>query len=128
MGIKIKIFLNRLGLTVLVTLTALVSTVGCVGWYGQRPDPLAGWTFCHSDNPVCSNKEIKEDYQKYISMLSQREQKYIGWIYFYEDSTDQHAVRITILLDGTYWNHILIYDKNNTRIRVIKYADGHYMS
>jgi hypothetical protein len=128
MGIRIKNSINRLGLTVLVALTALVLATGCIGWYVHHPDPLAGWKFCYSDNPVRSNKTISDDYQKYISTLSQREQKSIGSIDFYEDTTGQHAVRITILLDGTYWNHILVYDKDNNRIRVIKYVGGHYMS
>jgi hypothetical protein len=52
---------------------------------------------------------------------------FVGNVLF-EDGTGQHAVEIRIGLDATNWRHILIYDKNDNRIKTIKYADGHYAS
>jgi len=93
-----------------------------------HPNPIAGWKFCYSDNPIRSNRAILDDYKEYISTLSQKQQESIGSIDIYEDMAGQHAVRIIIPLDGTYLAHILIYDKNNKRIEVIKYVAGYYMS
>jgi hypothetical protein len=59
------------------------------------------------------------------------EEKYYvpgGNILFFEDGTGQHAVKISIPLNGTWWAHVLIYDKNNVRIKAVKYADGTYRS
>ena len=42
--------------------------------------------------------------------------------------TGQHAVNILLLLHGTYWNHVLVYDKNDKRTEVIKYVGGYYRS
>jgi hypothetical protein len=92
----------------------------------NHPDPLAGWRFSSLNN-LDSNKAISDDYHAYISELTPKEMKYVGGIFFFEDG-GQHAVRITILLKGTEWAHILIYDKENKRIRIIKYVAGHYMS
>jgi len=94
-------------------LTAFTLVSGCVTWYMNHPDPLAGWRFSSLNN-LDSNKAISDDYHAYISELTPKEM--------------QHAVRITILLKGTEWAHILIYDKENKRIRIIKYVAGHYMS
>jgi len=47
-------------------------------------------------------------------------------LHFFEDGEGQQAVNITIGLKGRYWRHILIYDKNNKRIKRIKYPTGYY--
>jgi len=69
-----------------------------------------------------------DDYQDYIQKLSFEERRSIGVIHFLEDGTGQHAVRFEIALNGTDWAHILIYDRENKRIKVIKYASGRYSS
>ena len=122
MGIEIKI--NRLGLTVLAMLSVLVLSVGCVGWYVHHPDPLAGWHTA-SKNP---DQSIVNDYQNYIHTLSPEEQKFATVDYYFEDGAGQHAVEITIGLNHTNWRHILIYDKDNKRIKIIKYASGNSAS
>ena len=88
------------------------------------PEPLAGWHTA-SKNP---DQLIVNDYQNYIHTLSTEEQKFAGTILVFEDGTGQYAVRIEIGLSGTWWQHVLIYDKDDKRIKVIKYADGHYAS
>lgn len=124
MKTSIKQLINHFGLTFLVMLTAFVWAVGCAG-LGHHPDPLAGWKVDFHYPP---NQTIVNDYQDYIQKLPPGEKKYLGPSEYFEDGTGQHAVRISVLLNGTEWAHILIYDKDNKRIRVIKYAAGRYMS
>ena len=92
------------------------------------PDPLAGFhevDIQHLD----SNKTITVDYKAYIQNLSPEEKKYMGPILFVEDESGQHAVRIEIIIGGKdAWYHILFYDKDSKRTKVIKYFKGRYMS
>ena len=47
----------------------------------------------------------------------------------FEDGTGQHAVRIEVDIEGkNAWYHILFYDKDSKRTKVIKYFKGRYMS
>jgi len=111
---------------ILIALAVLAG--GCLG-PAHHPDPLAGWHFCSLTN-LDDNVAISNDYRRYIQQLSPEERKYLGPspIDYFEDGTGQHAVRITIGLKGTVWRYILIYDKNNKRIKTIKYASGGYRS
>ena len=94
------------------------------------PDPLAGF---HAGDlqALDDNKAITNDYKNYI-----QEQKlppgsgdeYVAYVEYFEDGTGQHAVKITISLNHTDWRHVLIYDKDNKRIKTIKYVSGHSMS
>jgi len=88
------------------------------------PDPLAGF---HKDFKIL-NQSIVNDYQDYIQKLPPEDKKYMGPVDFYEDGTGQHAVEIEEALNGTWWVHILIYDKDNKRIKTIKYSPGKYAS
>jgi hypothetical protein len=92
------------------------------------PDPLAGFhevDIQHLD----SNKAITDDYKDYIQKLSPEETKYMGPNEFFEDGTGQHAVRIETDINGTdAWYHVLFYDKDNKRTKVVKYFKGHYES
>jgi hypothetical protein len=92
------------------------------------PDPLAGWTMLLSHDYEKLDKSIVQDYQSYINQLPDGESKFIGPIQFFKDGTGNHAVKIEIALDGTDWAHILFYDKDNKRIKVIKFAIGRYGS
>ena len=91
------------------------------------PDPLAGFHVSSLGN-LDANKTITDDYKNYIQTLSTEERKYLGTILFYEDGTGQHAVKIEIGLNGTWWEHVLTYDKDNKRIKTLKYSDGGYRS
>jgi hypothetical protein len=91
------------------------------------PDPLAGFHTSSLGN-LDSNKAITDDYTAYIQTLLPEEKKYTGPIQFFEDGTGQHAIQIQIALNGTWWFHDLIYDKDNKRVKTIKYSPGHYAS
>ena len=94
----------------------------------SAPDPLAGFYPDALYTPD-TNKAITNDYKNYIQTLSPDEQKFIPLVCnCYKDETGQHAVEITIGLNHTNWRHVLIYDKDNKRIKTIKYISGHSMS
>jgi hypothetical protein len=124
MKTRIKNSINRLGLTVLVALAALVLATGCIGWYMPHPDPIAGWPTMSRE----PDKAITDDYKDYVHKLPPRFSQHIGFMEFFEDGNGQHAVRITFALNGTFVAHIIIYSKDDKRIQVIKYVSGHYMS
>jgi hypothetical protein len=89
------------------------------------PDPLVVW-HAASKNPV---QTIVNDYESYIRQLSPAEKKYMGPIMVFEDGTGQYAVRIETDIGGKdCWYHILFYDKDSKRIKVIKYFYGRYIS
>jgi hypothetical protein len=89
------------------------------------PDPLAGWQGDFNEQP---NQTIVDDYQSYINQLPQREKPLATVDDWLKDGTGQHAIKITVGLDGTNWRHVLIYDKDNKRIKTIKYISGHSAS
>ena len=87
-----------------------------------------GWHFCFSQDPNKLDKAIAANYQDYIQKLPSEERNYVGTIHLFEDGAGRHAVKIEIGLNGTWWEHVLIYDKNNKRIKTIKYSSGGYRS
>jgi hypothetical protein len=123
MKVKIKKFSRPLFFVFIILLSALFFQ-GCAT---SIHDPLIGWQFSNMDN-FDSIKEIEEDYHGYINNLPHNEKIHVGPIQFFEDGAGQRAVRIEIAINGTDWAHVLIYNKENKRIKVIKYATGHYSS
>jgi hypothetical protein len=110
-------------LSFLVLFAALL-VVGCAE---PQPaiDPLIGFRMAAKEVP---NKTIVDDYQRYLRTLSPEEQKYAGPIIYYLDGNGQHAIKIKIGINGASWEHVLIYDKDNRRIKTVKYTTGHYAS
>jgi hypothetical protein len=106
-----------------ILLVALVG--GCAGFHTKTPDPLAGWKGDFNEQP---NQVIVTDYQNYIQKLSPEERKFSRISDWLEDGKGQHAIKIEIALNGTWWEHVLIYDKENKRIKTIKYSSGGYRS
>jgi hypothetical protein len=92
------------------------------------PDPLAGFHFCFSQDPKYLGEAIMVDYQDYIQKLPPEEKKLANYSHDFEDGTGQHAVLIEVGVNGTWWEHVLIYDKDNKRIKTIKYSNGGYRS
>ena len=125
--------MNAIRLPIWVLLAALVWAAGCVA-PKHHPDPLYGWKRSWSQNPSKFDKAIVDDYQEYIQKLPQKERILAieSNISFFENSTGQHAVRISIPVEGLigdiWWNHILVYDTNDRRIRTIKHKGGRSLS
>ena len=90
------------------------------------PDPLAAWKCDYDTQP---DKAIVEDYQGYIQTLppDQRGSLIVNQylVKLFEDGTGGHAMQIEINSGGIFWTHVLIYDKSNKRIDVLKYENGH---
>jgi hypothetical protein len=91
------------------------------------PDPLTGFHVSDLQN-LDSNKATTDNYKDYIQKLSPEERKFIAYTEYFEDGTGQHAVKITIGLNHTNWRRVLIYDKDNKRIKTIKYISGNSAS
>ena len=120
----IKNSINRFWLVCFTLAATLFMTAGCAT---SHPDPLAGWQIAFNEEP---NQVIEKDCQDYIQKqnLSPQEGKYVAYIEFLKDGTRQRAEKITISLNKTDWVHVLIYDKDNKRIKTIKYISGHSRS
>lgn len=110
-------------LLVLALCAMVVSGCSCSA-SKPAPNPLAGWYF-ESHNP---NETIEEDYKNYIQNLPSEEGKYAGPIHYFADGTGQHAIMIAIGINNKVWRHVLIYNKDDKRIKVIKYISGDYRS
>jgi hypothetical protein len=89
------------------------------------PDPLAAFRI-YDLKYFDSYKAISEDYTNYVRTLSPEEQTQADLFFFYEDGFGQHAIKIEIGINGKEWEHLLIYDKDNKRIKTIKYVAGRY--
>jgi hypothetical protein len=128
-------FVNRSGLTFLLLLALLVSAGGCAT--GSRHDPLEGWKdLCTADivKGCPFGQTIKDDYQNYIQKLPLFERSSVrdSNIQFYEGLDGQRAVKITTygkgFIGGIWWEHILIYDSSDKRIKSIKHKVGRFLS
>ena len=105
---------------------AVALSSGC----GSQPDPLEGWKKWSTDR-YHLDKAITDDLRIYIDTLSPQQRVIAAFPYnqlFCEDGTGQHAVEISIPLNGRFWKHVLIYDKTNKRVKTVKYQSGRYMS
>jgi hypothetical protein len=111
--------INRLIFSFL--LAAIVFT-GCAT---QRPDPLIGWQIAFKEEP---NQTIEKDYQDYIQKIPTRKKEFVVSVHFLKNDAGEHAIDIGTGANGRYWRHILIYDKNDKRIKVIEYKTGWYRS
>jgi hypothetical protein len=124
MKMRIK---NTTGYFLFAVALCMMMISGCSLFYPKPThDPLTGF---HAGDfrTLDANKAITDDYKDYIQILSPEERER-GSIFFYEDGTGQHAVEIKYGLNGNCWEHILIYDKDNKRIKAIKYISGNYGS
>jgi hypothetical protein len=111
---------------VLFLATIFLGIFGCAS-SKPTPDPLAGF-YIDAFHTADSNKLIAHDYEEYIQSLSLRKKDFVGSVDFFDSRTGQHAVDIKIGINGTWWEHILVYDKENKRVKVIKYRNGGYRS
>lgn len=127
MKTPIKNSIKRFWLIVPILFTTLALVAGCAGLV-HHSDPLAGWKPLFGREYEKLDEAIMDDYQDYIRKLPPDEKSKVGPIFLFEDGTGQHAVRITLGLNGTVWENVLIYDKDNRRIKTIKYASGNYGS
>jgi hypothetical protein len=122
----LKTLLKNRKLLLLTLMTMCVLEFGC-NTSKPVPNPLANF---HSSslNNLHSNKAITDDYHLYIQKLSLKSGDFVGNVDFLENGAGQHAVDIKIGVSGTWWEHVLIYNKDNKRVQEIKYRNGGYRS
>jgi hypothetical protein len=132
--IIINTFVNGSGLAFFLLLALLVLAGGCAT---TGRDTLEGWKDLGSAYVLkgCPfGQTIKDDYQSFNQRLSPYERRSVDdiWIEFYEGTDRRRAVKITTLGKGIigeiWWNHILIYDSDNKRIKMIRYKSGRSLS
>ena len=117
--------INNFAPVFLMMVTMFLFGFGC-NTSKPSPDPLAGW---HYYDRTRVNQAITDDYQDYIQKLPTNQKGAVGDVSFVEDGTGQHAVSIQIFEEGNAsWQHVLIYDKENKRIKVIRYDYRKYQS
>jgi len=81
-------------------------------------------------SPNRLDSAITDDYRSYIKNLSREERlnAFENNIRLLEDGTGKHAIEISIPLAGfwsaVWWEHTLVYDTNNKRIKTMKYRSG----
>lgn len=114
-------------------LVAFVLATGCAS-SGPPSDPLAGWTFRMFDYFAPADqqhhyhlgKAITEDAQNYIK---EHHLKPYGMITgYHENAAGDRAVDFVAFPPGekSSWHYVLIYNKDNQRIKVIKYDHRSY--
>lgn len=115
-------------------LAALVLSAGCATRLGRNP--LEGWKELGSAFVISCpfGEAIADDYRSYIRSLPAEERDQVDdfSIRFYENTAGQRAVKISIIVRGFWsdirWEHVLIYDTTNKRIRTVKYKSGRSLS
>jgi len=114
--------------TILLALILAILAWG-TGCAGTSPlHPSEGWKHTRSQDPNKFNKAVVEDYQNYIKKLPTKARNGVGDVQLFEDGLGRHAVAIEVGLNGTYRTHVLIYDRENRRTKVVKYVSGHWRS
>jgi hypothetical protein len=90
-------------------------------------NPLAGWKIDFNEQP---SQAITRDYQDYIQKLPPEERTFVGPVFYLEDGTGQHAFDAEVSIKGknASWHYAFIYDKENKRVKVVKYGYTKYQS
>ena len=124
-----------------LSLAAFALIVGCesttdplIGWKSVGDTGFTGGGYQTYIEKIPFDKTIVADVRDFVEKLpivkgqfaDRSENYWIDDMSFFEDGTGQRAVKIKIPLSGTYQNYVLIYNKSNVRIKVIKFSSGHY--
>jgi len=86
---------------------------------GVVPAELKGWQASR-----LLDKVVITDYNVYIGALLPAERVGVADVRSFADDTGQHAVAITVNGKDGSWMHVLVYDKQNKRLRVSKEIQG----
>src|SRR4051794_38859905 len=112
----------------LLLIQVLVLVAGCA--HRIQPNPLEGWKGLGSEYRISCpfGREVVDNYKNYIQTLPAVERAGIDTfnINFFERGDHMRAVGISVSVNGIRWEHILIYNQDNLRVKVIKYASGKY--
>jgi|GEM_PF-1229166 len=84
------------------------------------PDALKGWKGT-TDLPA---EAVVADYNAYIEKLPKGERPGVADVKYYADDAGRSAVAVLVVVDGTRWTHLLVYDEQHKRTGATKYAAG----
>ncbi len=82
------------------------------------PDGLKGWKETQ-DLPADT---VVTDYNEYIEKLPKAERPGVSNVKYYVDNMGRNAVAVLVNVNDTQWTHLLVYDKQNKRTGVTKFA------
>ena len=91
---------------------------------------MAGWKILGTIDRAPIPKTVEQEARAYFQILPAEEKHWLGnddHINYYEDRTGQHAGVLDAFHDSEFWAVALIYDRDNRRIRVLRYSWGSYM-
>jgi hypothetical protein len=104
-------------------LAAFALFAGCA----HSPDPMTGWQrdFLHEPDAA-----IEKDYQDFIKTFKPEGQRPDQAIGYFKDGTGQHAIETEIFKyhQNASCHYLIIYDKDDKRIKIIKFDCGSYQS
>jgi hypothetical protein len=114
--------------TIILCMTVLVFASGCVSPKPKQPlSASEGWRQLLAREYQKLDPAIKTDFQVYLGQLPLKERSQVtdSSIDYFANTNGQHAVHFEIgkpaLFGKVFWAHVLIYDVDNRRVRVIKY-------
>ena len=120
-----RTIVNDLPFALLALLMWMLLVNGC-STKPQETDPLVDWQVEEVNQP---DQAIINDYQAYVKQLPPKIRFYVqSPFWFLKDGTGQHAIRFEVPIGGKYYEHVLIYDKSDKRIKVVVYSGGRYES
>ena len=106
----------------------IVSVLGATGCT-PHSDPMKDWKEVKPFSDPAVPESIKQDATTFFQTLSGQERSW--WVNngdfaatYWENGTGQHAVILKCPHDGECWCHALIYDRDDRRIKVLKYSTG----
>jgi hypothetical protein len=115
--------ITRYGLAVLSV--ALFMMAGCA-----TPNALVGWKqlLTRGDNEKLE-KALRADAVNYMETVVGKDRA-AGPSWFYEDGSGQHAIGMEVFQkhENASWEYLIIYSKENKRVKVIKYGYRRYQS
>jgi hypothetical protein len=110
-----------------ILLAASICWTGCE-MFASHTNPLVGWQKDYNSRP--GDQVIEKDCNDFIKTFQPVGERPAQITGLYKDGTGQHAANIEIFKyhQNASCQYFLIYDKDDKRIKVIKYGCGSYQS
>ena len=112
---------------------AVIITVNCYGCASilLHINPLKDWTPVAMLADASIPATIRQDAMTYIQQLpksARNSAQMESNLEYWEDGAGQRAVVLNSSCDGQRWQYALIYNRNNQRVKVLRYSVGGYSS
>jgi hypothetical protein len=105
----------------IIVIAAFALFAGC-----RTPDPTIGWQKDYG----AADPAIGKDYQAFIKTFKPEGQRPTQVSGYFKDGTGRHAIDVEIFKyhQNASCSYFIIYDKDNKRIKILKYRCGSYQS